>query len=297
MGNNGNKTIKGVICTVSGAVCWGFSGACGQFLFQNYGLNSKWLTVMRMVFSGIIMCTLMIVKEKKEFFNIWKNKRDSIQLLLFSVIGLMLCQYTYLTAISYTNAGTATVLQYTGPVFIMIYVCVMSLRLPTKREILAIVMAVSGTFILATHGNINSLVISKEGLFWGIASAITMFLYTLLPSRIIPKYGTIKIIGYGMLIGGVFLGLISKVWSIDVSLDFVGFIMVSLITVVGTIIAFSLYLHGISLIGPVKGSMIASVEPVSATLFSVLWLKSSFMFIDFIGFVFIMTTVFILSKK
>ena len=74
MGNNGNKTIKGVICTISGAVCWGFSGACGQFLFQNYGLNSKWLTVMRMVFSGIIMCTLMIIKEKKEFFNIWKNK-------------------------------------------------------------------------------------------------------------------------------------------------------------------------------------------------------------------------------
>lgn len=297
MRDNKNIILKGTLSTIMGAICWGFSGACGQFLFQNYNLNSNWLTSIRMVVAGIIMCFYMILKEKKEFFNIWHNKRDSIQLVLFSIIGLMLCQYTYLTAIKYTNAGTATVLQYIGPVFIMIYVCIVSFRLPEKREVIAIITAVIGTFILATHGNIHSLVISEKGLFWGLASAFSMMLYTLIPSKIISKYGTVKIIGYGMIIGGLFLSIITGIWNINVNLDFLGVIMVGIISVIGTLVAFSLYLYGVSVIGAVKGSMIASVEPVSATVFSVLWLKSSFGVIDFIGFIFIMATVFILSKK
>ncbi len=297
MWDNKNIIFKGTLSTIMGAICWGFSGACGQFLFQNYNVDSNWLTSVRMVVAGIIMCSYMILKERKEFFNIWHNKRDSIQLVMFSILGLMLCQYTYLTAIKYTNAGTATVLQYIGPVFIMIYVCIISFRLPEKREVVAIITAILGTFILATHGNIHSLVISEKGLFWGISSAVAMMLYTLIPSKIISKYGTIKIIGYGMIIGGIFLSIITGVWNRGVPLDIIGICMVIIISVIGTLVAFTLYLYGVSVIGAVKGSMIASVEPVSATVFSVLWLKSSFGIIDFVGFIFIMATVFILSKK
>ena len=69
------------------------------------------------------------------------------------------------------------------------------------------------------------------------------------------------------------------------------------ISIIGTAIAFSLYLQGIQEIGAVKASMLASIEPVAATLFSFVWLKTPFSSIDIIGFVFIMTTVFLLSKK
>ena len=61
--------------------------------------------------------------------------------------------------------------------------------------------------------------------------------------------------------------------------------------------AYSLYLKGISEIGPVKASMLASVEPVAATLFSFLWMGTHFEFIDVAGFVLILATVFLLSKK
>lgn len=67
MGDNKNIILKGTLSTIMGAICWGFSGACGQFLFQNYNLNSNWLTSIRMVVAGIIMCFYMILKEKKNF--------------------------------------------------------------------------------------------------------------------------------------------------------------------------------------------------------------------------------------
>lgn len=292
-----NSSLKGVLCTVIGAICWGFSGACGQFLFQNYSVDQNWLTAVRMIVAGVCICAYMIFKEKQKFFDIWQNKRDSVNLIIFSILGLMLCQYTYITAIKYSNAGTATVLQYIAPVFIMIYVCIRSLRIPTFREFVAIVGAILGTFILATHCDINNLVISSEGLMWGLLSALGMFLYTLIPARIISKYGTMKIIGYGMIIGGLFLGIVTRFWERGVSLDLIGILMVTIISIIGTLVAFSLYLYGVSVVGPLKGSLIASLEPVSAMFFSVVWLKTSFTFIDFVGVVIILTTVLILSKK
>ena len=47
-----SKTMKGVLCTVLGGMCWGFSGSCGQFLFATYGLDARWLTTVRMLSAG-----------------------------------------------------------------------------------------------------------------------------------------------------------------------------------------------------------------------------------------------------
>lgn len=66
---------------------------------------------------------------------------------------------------------------------------------------------------------------------------------------------------------------------------------------IGTVAAFILYLQGISDIGPSNASLIACIEPVSATIFSVLWMKSSFSKIDFVGFAAIIICVILLSVK
>lgn len=141
------------------------------------------------------------------------------------------------------------------------------------------------------------MVLTKEGLMWGIFAAMGLMLYTLLPSGIISKWGSLVVTGYGMLIGGIFLAVVVQVWNIKVSLDIRKLLTVSAIVIIGTVIAFTLYLQGVSDIGAVKASVLASVEPVSAVLFSVLWLGTSFMIIDVIGFACIMGTVFLLTKK
>ena len=216
---------------------------------------------------------------------------------MFAVFGLLFCQYTYLTAIFYSNAGTATVLQYLNPVMIMLLVCVVSRRIPNKIEIISVILAVSGTFLIATHGNIHSLSISKEGLFWGLLSAVAAVSYSLLPGKIIAKWGSLLVTGYAMLIGGLSFAIISRQWKTKVVFDMGTVFGVLAISIIGTAIAFSLYLQGIQEIGAVKASMLASIEPVAATLFSFVWLKTPFTSIDIIGFAFIMTTVFLLSKK
>ena len=74
-------------------------------------------------------------------------------------------------------------------------------------------------------------------------------------------------------------------------------IAVGAIVLLGTAAAFSLIMQGIVDVGPAKASMLASTEPVSATVFSALWLGTSFSATDLIGFAAITATVFLLAKS
>lgn len=292
-----SKAVRGTVLTLIGGISWGFSGACGQYLFSVKGIDPHWVTVVRMFTAGLLLFCLVLFKHREQMLGLFRNKKDRWTLIAFSIFGLISCQYTYLLAISYSNAGTATVLQYLGPLLIMIFVCGMDKRLPTKTEGIAIVLAVTGTFLLATHGNFNNLVMSTQGLFWGLVSALGLVLYTMIPGRIIGRWGSIVVTGCGMLIGGLILLIFIRPWQIHVALDWQVFGGMLAIILIGTVLSFTLYLQGVSDIGPVKASMIASIEPVSAALFSALWLNTAFVWIDIAGFAFIITTVIILTRK
>lgn len=292
-----NKNTRGILCTLLGGAFWGFSGACGEYLFTNYQVASAWLTVVRMLGAGTVLTAFSLLTKRGRALDVWKVRADAAQLVIFALLGLAFSQYTYLASIDHSNAGTATVLQYLGPVLIMGLVCLKNLRLPTWKEAVAVVLAVGGTFLLATHGNPKTMVLSRQGLTWGLLSAVSLALYTLLPAKIIPKWGSMLITGWAMLLGGIAMALVSRVWTVPVSLDLYGWLAVSGMVVMGTLLAYTMYLQGVADIGGVRASMLASVEPVSATLFSVFWLGTEFMWIDLAGFVCIMATVFLLAKK
>ncbi len=107
MKNGGKKMSKralGVLCTLLGGVFWGFSGSCGQFLFENYGVQSIWLTAVRMLFAGIVLTVWGLFRNRPAMAGIWKDKKDALQLITFSLLGLLFSQYTYLEAIANSNA-------------------------------------------------------------------------------------------------------------------------------------------------------------------------------------------------
>ena len=65
----------------------------------------------------------------------------------------------------------------------------------------------------------------------------------------------------------------------------------------GTIFAYTLYLEGVSLIGPVQGSFLASAEPISSVFFSIVLLGEVFQMIDMVGIIFILIAVYIITMK
>lgn len=290
---NTKDSVRGAVLTIIGGTLWGFSGTCGQFLMQTKGLTSNWLVPIRLLTAGLLLLLICYLKEGKKIFHIWK--KDALGILIFGSVGMSMCQYTYFTAIGASNAGTATVLQYIGPVLILIYISLRNMQLPRWNELVAIGLAVFGTFLLATHGDPRSMVLSEQALFWGLLSAVALAVYTVQPGKMLKEYGSAVVTAWGMLIGGILLCTIFRPWSIAVTVDTTVLMGMAVVVIVGTVIAFACYMEGIRLVGPKKGSLYASVEPVSATVFSVLWMHVSFGMMDFLGFLCIISTIYLLA--
>ena len=89
--------------------------------------------------------------------------------------------------------------------------------------------------------------------------------------------------------------LLMRPWTIHPLIDSQTMAAMSFIVLFGTICAFYFYLSGVRMVGASSASMLACVEPVAATVVSVLWLKVRFQPIDLLGFVFVLSTVFIIS--
>ena len=221
-------------------------------------------------------------------FDIWKHPVDATRLVLFALGGLMFTQYAYLTAIGYSNSGTATVLQNLGIILLMIVTCILDKKLPMKTEIMGAVLALAGVFLLATHGSLTALALSPQALFWGLCAAVSLMLYTLLPGDLLRRYPVSVCTGFGMFIGGVVLLVLTQAWRIPVALNAAVALGTLEISVVGTALAFTLYLQGVSDVGGVRASLLACTEPVSAALCAALWLRTSFAWQDLLGFAFIL---------
>lgn len=291
------KKLRGMICAIIGGICWGFSGCCGQYLFEYKNTDPYLLSTIRLLASGIILLIIAAFTQRKNLIDIWKCKTDVIKVVCFGILGMMMCQLSYLIAIKHTNAATATVIQYVGPVLVMLVVCIMKQKLPTVFEVTSLILAVVGTYLIATHGDPSSLAISPVGLIWCIIAAISVVTYTLIPGDLTKRRSSAVVSGYGMTIGGIVLLIVCQSWNIPITLDLETIFALIGIVVFGTVVAFSLYLQAVSDIGPVKASIIASIEPVSSAVISWLWLGSTFNPIDIVGFVCIISTVFLLAVK
>ena len=285
----------GMLSTFVGGTLWGINGVMGNYLFLNKNVTTPWLIPYRLILAGFLLLGYLYYKKGSKIFDILKNPKDLLQIVLFGLIGMLGTQYTYFSAIQFSNAAIATVLTYFGPTLVLIYMCLREKRKPLKYEIVSICLSSFGVFLLATHGDITSLQISFKALIWGILSALSVVFYTVQPESLLKKYGASIVVAWGMMIGGIFITFVTKPWNISVTFDFVTFLVLMLIIVFGTIIAFILYLTGVNIIGPTKASIIACIEPVAATICAILFLGVTFDFLDLIGFICIISTIFIVA--
>lgn len=287
---------KGIIFCLTAAILWGISGTFAQFVFQNRAITPEWLTTWRLSASGLTLLIWAYSKEGKQIFAIWFPLKQAIALVFFAIFGMLAVQLTYFVAIKHSNAATATVLQYMAPAIIALVLTIQYRKPPTIREIIAISLALLGIFLLVTHGSFTNLSITGKALFWGIASAFTMVLYTLFPLKLLAKYGARNVVGWAMLIGGLFSSLLFPTWHFEGQWD--GYTLLAMVFIVplGSLIAFYLYLASFQHIGGGKASILISAEPLAATVFSVIFLGVQFGLLDWIGSFCIILTIFLLAR-
>lgn len=289
--------IIGIILTLLGATLWGVSGTSVQFVGNFRNMNLEWLLTMRLITAGLLTVLYGWIRQGSAIFNVFRNWRDTLGLVIFGVFGMALCQYTYFRSIVIAGAGIATVLQYLAPSMIIIYLLVRYGKRPSTGEIISVILALVGTICLMGNNGFSFENFRSDVLFWGLLSAVGVAVYSVSPVRLLATYGTIPIVGFGMLLSGLVAAALFQqphpyatwdVWTVVGCFN---------VVFLGTIVSFNAYLEGVKRIGAVSGSILSSIEPISAAFFGWALLGNQFNWVGILGMAMIIATVIIIALE
>ena len=147
-------------------------------------------------------------------------------------------------------------------------------KLPPIYQVLGILGALVGLFLLLTNGKLDELLVSNAALLSGLALGFAFAFYTVYPVKIMNEWGVMPVVAWSMIVGGSAIGIASGFWQWEqwaILLEPQLLAMMLGVIFFGTI-AFVLFLGSITYITPVETSVLSSMEPLTATVISILWL-------------------------
>ena len=289
------KQWKGMGLAIMGALFWGLSGTSVQYLESVKYLNVEWLLEVRLLVAGFLTIILAYMQDGMRIFAIFRNKKDIGKLLIFGILGIALAQYTYFRAIAISGVGVATVLQYVAPTMLIIYLFLRYFKKPSLPELFCVFLAMVGTVCIVMQEGLDMSSFNEEALFWGLVSAASICVYTLQPIELLKTYGTTSVVGFAMFICGILSVAMFQQVESEAIWDGMTWLGLFAIIILGTVVSFNAYMEGVRLIGAIQGSILSSLEPISAAIFGWALLGNEFTIIGIIGMICIIATVFIIA--
>lgn len=289
------KQWIGMGLAIMGALFWGLSGTSVQFLESAKHLNVEWLLEVRLLIAGLLTILLAYMQDGIRIFDIFKYPKDFGKLLIFGLLGIALAQYSYFKAIAISGVGVATVLQYVAPTLLIIYLFLRYFKKPTPAEFCCVLLALTGTICIVSQEGLDISTINRDALFWGLVSAASICVYTLQPIELLKKYGTTSIVGFAMFICGILSVAVFQQIESEAIWDGMTWLGLFTIIILGTVVSFNAYIEGVRRIGAVQGSILSSLEPISAAIFGWALLGNGFTLVGIFGMFCIIATVFIIA--
>ena len=287
------RMMSGIFCTLLGGTLWGINGSVSKILMEQYQMTPLWLACVREIVAGLIFLACAAFGSRHALVAAFTSVREYPMYLFTALTCVTLVQVAYLFSIHWTNAGTATVLQTVNLLMVLAYVCIRGKRKPSVKEIVGVTLAFAGVWLLATGGKVSSLSLPLPGLLWGLADAFSCACLAIVPVMLIAKYGNFVVNGITFLLSGLLLTPFVQPWKNAPQLDARGWGLLAFTIVVGTFVAFWLYMAGVVRIGSMRATMLGTIEPVMATITAVMWTGAVFTNTDLIGFALIIAMSFL----
>ena len=198
---------------------------------------------MRLLGSGGLFMVYILLFARDGLKKLLRRPRHLLTLAGFALFGMITNQLFYLLAVRMTNPGTATVMQCLQIVIIMVYSCVTSRRMPRRRDHRH-GPGVLGTLLIATGGDPTTLSIPPWALPWACSALSAGRAFASFPPRS-RQYGSMTVTGLAMFGAGIGMSAVVRPWQNMPVMDGTGWFALALLTVVGSFLAYSLYMQGV----------------------------------------------------
>jgi drug/metabolite transporter, DME family len=284
--------FAGVGLVMLAAICWGISGGIADILMTK-GWDPIVISLYRGAIGFICFFTWLI-------FHFRKNWTFSTRLYIWSLlagIGVAGNFTFYFISIQASSIAVAATLMYTAPVFVLLISFLSGIERSTWFKWACIAGVLIGITFLTGAYNPESVSVSFLGVTAGLSAGLSyaLFIFGFKNASSIGKPQTTLTIAFFSLCLILFLfsdkdEAVSVVTSSDI-----GWFL--LFGIVGAGISFIFYVIGVRRTDPTTASMVAMVEPVTASVFGVLLLGDRLTTIQFLGMIVILVTITILSVK
>ncbi|WHX24568.1 DMT family transporter [Virgibacillus halodenitrificans] len=282
----------GVGLVMLAAICWGISGGIADILMTR-GWNPIVISFYRGAIGFICFFAWFI-------FRFRENKSTSSRLYLWSIvagIGVAGNFTLYFLSIESSSVAVAATLMYTAPVFVLLISFLLRIERSSWFKWGCIFSVLIGIILLTGTYNTNSGTVSFLGLAAGLSAGLsyTLFIFGFKNASSIGKPQTTLTLAFFSFCLILFLFVDKNEAATVLTSGDIGLFL--LLGILGAGISFIFYVIGIRKTAPTTASMVAMVEPVTASLFGVLLLGDQLTLIQFFGMVIILATITILSVK
>lgn len=283
------------ILILAAACLWGTAGIFVKAA-KSFSLSEMQLVFGRAMITAFLVGVVILLKNKADFRIKLKDLWLFIAAGLFSIV---LFNYSYYTTMSLASLSVAAVLLYTAPFFVVIISrFIFGSRLTANKCVACLVAfigccLVSGLFD-ASHR------IGIKALSFGLLTGLGYALYTIFGELLLKRgYGTLTITLYVFLCAGI-----CCIPLIDVPATFSyitaepkALIILFLMALFNTVIPYILYTTGLKCVDPSAAPIIATVEPVVATLVGAVIFKEAITLSGAAGIILVLASVVILNLK
>lgn len=295
---NMKHKANGTLLIILAGIFWGSMGICVRGLADLAGFTSIQIVSLRLTVAAVTFTLILLRKDIKGFRIALKDIPLFLGLGLGSVLFFAAC---YFTTIQMMTLSIAAILLYTSPIWVMLMSLLFFHESMTKNKLLALIISFIGCVLVSGIGSGEGNV-TVMGILIGLGSGVGYGLYSILGTIALRRYSTYTVTTYTFIIaatGSVFLcslpDLLHKITACsDKPYLFLLIILTGLVTAV---IPFLCYTLGLEQVEASRAAILATIEPMVATLIGIVVFHEYMTLMSVIGVVCIISAIVLLNLR
>jgi drug/metabolite transporter (DMT)-like permease len=274
----GAHPLRGYFYIGSAAFLWGISATLGRAAFTGRLLpggaslrtvEPLILSQSRATLSLAVLLPILLMRRGASVLRV--PGRDLLQFFLLGILGVAVSNYFYYLAIQRTNVATAIILQYTAPVWVLLYTAVRGAERPSWQRVAAVGLAVIGCALAVGLVGSGGFRMDAIGITAAILAAFSFAFYNVGGHQVLARYDRWKVLLWVLVATSTFWIFVNPPWKIvaaHYSRQQWGFMLVfSLVSVLGP---FSCYFAGLQHLEPTRAIVTSCLEPVFSIVITAL---------------------------
>jgi drug/metabolite transporter (DMT)-like permease len=283
-GRTDDKSRLGYAMVATAATLFAVNGSVSKVVLGS-GLSSLELAQIRNTAAAILFLAFLIAVAPT---RLRVDRRELVFLVVFGVVGVALVQWLYFVAIDNLPVGVALLIEFTAPLFVALFARVVYKEHVRRRLWVSVALCLTGLTLVVELW--SGVAFSTLGVTAAFGGALALTAYLLMAERERRHRDAASLSFYGFLFAAILWAVVQPLWDFpwDVLNDDVSlqgnlseysapvWALVAFIVVVGTMITFSLLTGSLKHISATRASIVATLEPVVATVIAWAWLGESF---------------------